>query len=557
MRPIPRSRHLLAVMLLAAYAAGSGFLAMRDDRLSDLQVRLAATALKRHQPALYAHDPLLGSSEVWRTESPAFQSLLEMVLVPTGYRDPSLPFRAICGIVVMIYLCGMYALLHRQCRSWSISVFVSILSATIIYSPGDAMWGVGALSSISPPALFNAMVPLIVLAYLRYADQWRIVLVFGFIGLMGNLDLSGSVNLSIVLAMAYLAKRRFTPLAWATVLGCAVAAVAGMLPYASYLLGLSRQIDPGGGAVGYAPAREALRRLEVLYPELLDELLNWLLLAGVLVISAVAVLTRVERFRMRDLGFWVLLACAGLVTALGFSGLTQLIARVRNIPPPAIDLIQALSLVMLPLYVLLGQALTNLFRLVRTHRAAVRWVCAAMLAAWVLPSDNFRVIRHAGMDTATAFMDENDRPRAVRRHQRRTLQTAELAAIGHWASDPRRCDLAAVFITDLSDFRLLGRRAILACGEDADAVVRHRSSYLPQWSRLLALQGRLLHPDNRLRTDSKDVTRFVAEIARDELAVVPEWYAIFDANSAPDAAGGLKEIHGNGWGEYYRLYRIR
>jgi len=556
MRPVPRSRHHLAVLLLAAAATFSAYSAMMDNRLSDLQVQTATSLLKRNQPSLYPHDPVYGASKLWLTHSPAFQAALEMVAVPTAMADTALPYQILTPILAMIYLCGMYALLYRQCRSWSISVFVAVLSSTVIHSPGGTFWGVGSLQTASPPGMLLAVTPLVVLAYLQYAGRAQVMLVFAFVGLMGNVHLPSAANLTIILLIAHLARGRFRPACLLTGAGGALAAMLGGLPYASYTLALRSTIGEGG-FVPYAAARAALERAQVLYPELLGGLLNWLLLAGLLLIPAAAVLIRVERFRIRDIGFWVYFACAGVFVAMGLQGGSQLVGLVRNEPPPVIDFVQALSLVLLPLYVLLAQALTNLFRIVRQNRHVLRWVCAAILAAWMLPSDNLRVARHALLDTATMYMDETDKPRSIRRQHQRASRRAELAGIAAWASDERNTPPDGVFITDLASFRLAARRGVVTCPEDRQYIYRYMPARLPEWNQRVNRQARLLHPTQSLSTDPEEVFRFVRDLSEGDFRTAGGWWLILDARIAPQQPGRLREIPSDLWGRHYRLYRVR
>ena len=150
MRPIPQNRHLLAVAILVAAAALAGYLAMHDSRLSDSQVNIAAAALKRHDPGLFQHDPIFGSSRLWLFHTPAYQGMLELILVPTDYKDPLLGFRVGAAVQTMLLLCGMYALLFWQTRSWSVSVFIAVLSTRLIEMPGGGFWGSGPLESVTP-----------------------------------------------------------------------------------------------------------------------------------------------------------------------------------------------------------------------------------------------------------------------------------------------------------------------------------------------------------------------------------------------------------------------
>ncbi len=174
MRPIPKPRHLLAVCILALVSSAYAYMAWQDHRLSSEQIHIATSALKQYQRPLFEHDPVYADDGPWRTSAPSFQMLMEFSLVPTGYQDLTLGFRVMAGVVVMIYLCGMYALLYRQTRSWAMSTFVAVLSTAVTHGLGDSSWGLGPLATIQPRGLCIAFMPLFGLALLRYSNPWRI-----------------------------------------------------------------------------------------------------------------------------------------------------------------------------------------------------------------------------------------------------------------------------------------------------------------------------------------------------------------------------------------------
>ena len=567
MRPIPQSRHPLAVLIFAAVAAAAGYFAFMDDRLSSSQVNIASAAVKRHDPACFRHDAVFGERELWRFHTPAFQSLLELVLVPTSYQDLRLPFRALAGIFTMIYLCGMYALLYSQCRSWSVSAFVAVLSSRVIETLGGAHWGIGSLESITPPGLCLATVPLIVLAFVRYSQpepgqsssaQWRLLLVFAVVGLMGNFHLVTAMNVTIVLLIAYVARQRLSPRCLPIAIACGLCALLAAMPYAWYYFGLRAAMSRWDSDPTAATVLDALRigRLAVLYPDMLKALLDWRMLAGalVLVVPATAVLAHVERFRTQNLSLWVYLAAGSLFTALGLHGASQLIGRALDTAPPVIDFLQASSLLMLPLYVLLAQAVTNVFRLLRAHRKFIRWACAALLAAWMVPSDNLRVARHAVADVATAFMDEADKPAYVLRHREQQDRRTELEAIGHWALRRGR----SMYVTDRGEFRVLAHRPIVAGPNDARYFYYLAPGRLPQWVTRFRKQQQLLYPPAG-RAEPDALVQFVADLIKEQpdMAEVGEWYVILRAKVAPAKPGAMKVVEGESWGRHYRLYRIR
>lgn len=55
MRPVPRSRHLIALAIFAIVVVLYGYMAYVDNRLCDSQVHLATAAFRHHH-----HDALTG-----------------------------------------------------------------------------------------------------------------------------------------------------------------------------------------------------------------------------------------------------------------------------------------------------------------------------------------------------------------------------------------------------------------------------------------------------------------------------------------------------------------
>ncbi|MBI5725773.1 MAG: hypothetical protein HZA50_17570 [Planctomycetes bacterium] len=551
MRPFPQPRHLIAVLLFAAVAGISGYFARNDDRMSPEQTGIATAALKRHDPQLMTNDAVFGGGNIWRGQTPAFAGLMELVLVPTAYRDPTLPFRIMVEVLVMIYLCGMYALLFNQCRSWATSAFVAILSMVVIDTFGRWYWGIGPLDSIRPVGLVQALSPLIVLAFLRYCDNWRLLLVFGFIGACANLHMIASMNLTIILLIVYLGGRRFSPSAWPMAIGCALASLLAAAPYLIYYFALKRDITGGQTDVAAAAAHRAfsLSDIAVLYPDLLKSLPKWLLMAGILFVPAAGSLMGVERFRLRDARIWMWFLGAAVAVAFVFHGASQAVGAWRGKAPPILGFIQASSLAMLPLYVLFAQTLTQLFRLLKSHRTFVNWACLLLLIAWFLPSDNMRILRHVMYDTATMFTDEQDKPQRVQDIHVAGLAKDELAAIANWARE--KSGAQAVFIVDSDEFRMLARRAILTCRTDVDYVYYFAPNRLDDWTNSLARQYKLLQEPNSAEI-SECITSFNSRAGRN----IPEWYIILPSTAGVQQIPNLGEIPAGKWGKHWRLFRI-
>jgi hypothetical protein len=549
-------------VIFVAVSAAYGYFATLDEDLSPIQIDIASAAIKRHQGHLFPCDPVFGESQLWRLHTPVFNGLLELTLFTTGYRDPTLPFRAMAGVVALIYLCGMYALLYRQCRSWSVAAFVAVFSSAVTTTLGKARWGAGSLEFVTPMGICIAASPLVVLAFLRYAGsakvpgrhQWRLPLVFVFIGLMGNLQLVAALNLTIVLLIVYLGRMRFRPLSWPIAAACALAAFLAALPYIAYFFTLRARVTQPGATFTEKAVYDALRAAwpAALYPGLARSLLSWLAYAGALCIPAAAVLIRLERFRVRDLPTWVWLIVAGLFVSLGLHGLSLLISAARHTGPPVVAFLQASAYVMLPLYVLLAQAITNLFRLVSAHRWLLRWACAAAMAAWMVPSDNLRVLRHGAYDLATMFMDEANKPLRVQELHAKRRAGAEFRNIADWAKEKQE-DVNSVFVTNRNDFRMLARRSIVVHAEDIIYFYYLAPSRLGGWLDRLKRQQKLFKgPPNMY-----ELVEFRGSLSRQRaFAKAAEWYAILPAEHAP-TGGERFEVEPDGrWGKHYVVYHI-
>lgn len=559
MRPVPKPQHLLAALLFVAVAVLYGYQATSDARLSDSQAYLSASSLKYHDPSLFPADAIFGASRLWQVHSPALLGMLDLVLIPSGFSDMTLPFRILVAFVSLVYISSMYALVYRQCRNWSVAAFTAVLSSTVIYGVGSSYWGVGSLGSITPWAICISLMPLIVLAFLRHMHQWyRLLLVFVLTGLMGNIHLAAAMDLAAVLIFVYLGQRQFAPKAWLAAGSFALAALLGAAPFGAYLLALKQSLNPQDVTASAAVTAQAFEMadLAALYPGMLKAMLNWVMvMAIVLVIPAIVVLSKVERYRVRDMKVWVWFFAASLFVSLGIHGLLQALGAMRNSAPVIIDFVQAGSFIMLSLYVMFSQALTNLFRLVHEHRILVRLGCAALMAVWMIPSDNLRVSRYAVLDMATMYMDEQDKPRSIQRHHEAAQRREELEAIGHYAAVESPKD--AVFIVrSAPSFRMVSRRSMVACPQDLVYLFYLAPAKLESYLDLLAAQERLLHPASG-RADLGQIKQWASELSRQKAnySQAGAWYVILDAEDAPEKES-VGEILSSRWGRSYRLFRI-
>ena len=550
MRPIPRSRHLPAVLMLAVVAAAYGYAALYDSPLQTTQIHAATAALKHHNPALLEADSVFGRSGMWRLNLPVPQYLLSKAMGLTAHRDPVLPFRLATGVVALVYLTGMYVLLQTHCRSWSVSVFVAVLSSRITSVFGGAFWGAGSLGSTRPEGLCVALCPWLVLAFLHFRRHWALPVVFLTIGALANVHPPVAGSLALLLLLVYLGGRLLSIRRWLMFVICAAACIVAALPAAQHFMAVRAATAAGQSPTTASEAFAALRtgKQPILFGQILRASLAWLPLAVVLIAPSAAILVRAARFRLRHLGFWLGMLGASVVVSLGLHGLALLAAIVRDTPPATTDLARASSLIMLPLYVFFALSLTSLFRLVRRHRILVRGACALLLVGWLLPADNLRPVRHGLTDLATVFLKDKDKPRSVRRHRENRRKHHELTAIAAWAQ--QNTPPTAVFLTDRIEFRMHSGRAIVAAREDLSYFYRLAPGRLAEWRRRVEAQRKPLAGGTGLDSAARLIGNLKADGA---YRGVSQWYAILRSGAKVE---GLQEVPGKMWGRAYRLYRL-
>ncbi|MCE5279837.1 MAG: hypothetical protein ABFD92_03515 [Planctomycetaceae bacterium] len=559
---------MMALAIFVAVAAIYGTQAFYDQRLDREQLQLATAAMKRHNPDLFPRDMVFGPGRMSEMHPPLFLGAMEMVLIPTDYRDPTLPFRVLAPIVAMVYLCGMYALMYRHCRSWSISALVAVASSAVMETVGQCFWGAGALTSVTPQGVVIAVTPLVVLALMIYWHDWRVLLVFLATGVLANVDMTAATNLMLVLLVAYLAKHNWRPRALAMGAACVGCAVAAAAPYVWYFYTLSDRtaelnINPYIGT--YAPM-VSLTQSGILYgfDALLGDLGLWGGMLAAPVILTAVVLSLVERFRVRDLKFWLVWTAASLCVATVLYGGMYILDLRGHVPPPTTDYLQGASLVMLPFYALLAQALTNLFRLFHPYRHLLRWLCAAALVAWMLPTENLRVARHAAFEVATLFLPDSEKPSNVLRHRESDRKRATLRRLAAAAKENTPPD--AIFITESLEFRLESQRSILISIQDMIYLHRLAPGKLTKWYRCLCGQRKVL-PVSHDAGNGAALVRLAEEVTAGMTKDSPpepnwtrdaQWYAVLSGD-ARITGPGIEEVS---WakpapGDYYRIVRLR
>lgn len=559
MRPTPSSKHILAVIIFLIVSALSTYVGWLDTSLSDEQVNFATAAAKRHNPNLMPLDTVYGNihsgGELRQVHSPAFLALMEMSLIPTQYGDLELPFHVGVFPFVLVYLYGMYALLWRQCRSSSIAAFVSVLSVAVIPTFGEWFSGIGTLESITPAGLVVVFSPFLVLCYLRTSRNNKTALPFCLIGLCANIHLVSAANLALVLLIVHLVRRRFKLRAiWESLVG-AFFFIVGAMPYLAYFTVLRYHLASKAGdiSVPITAIMQALQisDLDILYPYLLNSLVNWGIYIMVLGVLSATMLWRFDRFRAQDMDVWLPMVGGGLFVALGLHGIFQWFGLIWNSAVGLIDLTQASCWVMLPLYVMFAQALTHLFRIVQKNRSYLRWACAAFMVVWLLPSKNLLAFRHMSYALVTSHLEESEKSIRVQELADRAKQKDELSAIAQWAKT--QTDDNAMFMTYSNLFRMKARRNIFVCREDFRYFYYLSPWLLDKWAEDVELQSRMFANPIRQGQITAGITKLSK---RPEYRKVSVWYVLLPVTASGAELEQLEEVKSDKWGQHLRVFKI-
>lgn len=550
MRPVPARRHHWALLALAGVVALSAFLSGHDGTLTGEQNNLLAELYKSRDPGLYPTDGLFANSaypDAWRLNLPAWNNLLYSAVQVAGADEPAGGFRLLGAAALSLFLLGMYMLIYRQTHSTSSATLGAIISMAVFFT-SRPFWGMGPLFTVTPATVYLAVVPLIVLAFMRSIRRERAAWVCLAAGLAGNIHLWSAVNLVLVLVLTLLVVGRFRAKTWLMAFVCLAAAAIGAAPAIWHYAAMPA--PAGQTPATYATAWEAMRASgqNLLFPNALEDLLRALPLVGVLMIPTAVVLIRAGRFRVLQFGGWVVMLGAVLFVALGLHGLMQLIAWKRDTLPP-LGFYEALRLAMLPMYILFAQAMVHLLRLAQTHRPAVRAGLIAFVVVFMGTSYNTRQVRYWAQDIIADWSGQ-ERP-----GNRRYGDDWESAVIGRWLHGSGRAAGNALVFTWEPEARSFGRRSMW-CGQDDMRYYYYLApGQLQQWADNVTEQRRLLRPPDRKAADAQQVVRFVDWYWAQRPGPAAETFLVFPANSAPPADPRLQLVEVKGAGNYWKLYR--
>jgi hypothetical protein len=551
MRPVPSRKHHWALLALACVVGVSAFLSGHEGPLTREQNTLLAEAYRAGDGSLYANDALFGpQSQAWQLNLPAWNNLLHLAVQAAGPAEPAGGFRVLGAAALSLFLLGMYLLLYRQTHSTSVATMVAIMSAAV-FTTSKPSWGLGPLFTVTPSSMYLAMSPLLVLLFMRSSRRWRVVWVFFLVGAMGNLHLWSAVNLSAVLVLVTLGVGRGRWRSWGFVGAGLAAAAVGAAPALVHYFTLPSPpwLMPQVPA-GYATAWAAVRASgqDLFYPNLLDDLLAGLPLAGGLAIPAVVILTRSPRFRALQLGDWLAMLGSTLLVALGLHGLMQAAAwKLDRLP--VIGFYQALPLVMLPLLVLFAQSLVHLLRLVQTHRTAVRAMLVVMVLVFMGTSQNVRAVRFWVQDWLAELGGQE--PPSYRRFG----SGYEIIALARWMDRSGQVAPTDLVFCYEPEIRSYGRRSLWCSPADMRYYYNLWPQRLLQFTQDIRQQRSLMVPPDRNQADARQIVDFLDGFWAQRPGRVVNTFVVIPAERAPAPDQRLAAAPAEKVGYYWKLYR--
>lgn len=536
----------MALCLFAAVAVLAGVQAGYDQLTTAGQVNVAVNVVRASEAGLYARDPVFGQSGLHRLRAPAWQWYLQTAYELSGRADPLAGFRVLAGPLVMLYLAGMYLLLWSQTRSWSVSCFTAVLSTTMIYVPGGSFWGLGPLCSLGAEGVCLAMAPLLVWLLLRWIDSPHVLWVFFAVGLLANLHAVTATNFAAVLALTLLGAGRFRGRAWLLAGLGGLCAAGAASPFLLHYASAKAAQAATAGATDWPALQLAFQRgrLTVLYPEMLGKFVEFLTDTLILWILALVVMVRAERLHVRNLRAWLSMLFGAAFVGLVLHGASQLAGILRSSPPPVIDFARALQFVMLPLYVLFALTIVHLARMgIGWLTWAVRVALLALLAVWLAPAYNLRVVRHWAQEAVDPRLPEEYRLERVRERVERRRADAERRAIALWLRDHTPVD--TVVAAANAEVRLWSHRALVASPDDVKYFYYLAPHRLKAWSDLVHAQHGVLAPPAG-PADERALQAFAAAHGAA--------YVLVQADRVPPEPTASQWVTDEAWGSHWALF---
>ncbi|MBI2624431.1 hypothetical protein HYW67_02965 [Candidatus Parcubacteria bacterium] len=220
------------VYALVAVAGLTLLFFARPNRLTHDQIDRTLVVMAEAQPNPFSQDYLLGNPKRALVDNHfAFQFFAWLGRL---FRSDEVAIWALLPVVFAIFTVSFFELNWRLTGNAPVSLFVAFIANWHLYI-FTAEWGLPGPSGLDPWTLYQAILPLMFLAFflaLARADERTMLLVFLVAGLMGNLHIITAFNIVGAFMLTYVF---WQGLSWRTLRFVTIAGLVSVLASAPYL----------------------------------------------------------------------------------------------------------------------------------------------------------------------------------------------------------------------------------------------------------------------------------------------------------------------------------
>ncbi len=456
---------VLIVGALVALGGDSGNLGSDQQILNQL-------VLRELDPELFKRDLVLGRDH-HRLYIPGFPQAQATIIRYRG-GDPKAVLKFLLWPVGVLFLAGHY-ILFRSLTSSPVAAGLAAVSAlTVRNSFGGDYWGFDGLQSVQPRIVGSALVPVLLLGFLRWRQSRWFSLYFALPGALVNLHPVAGLHLAQVVGLAFLWLERFRWRAWPSLAGSVACFAVGASPFLlAYLPTRDHLQDPA--LLPVVRAGLDYRFPYLLFPLGLETVVSIIFHAAFLLV-VLAWLWR-RRGLTDDLRTLLIAGATAVIVGIAGTALIQLHGVLTD--RPYVD-IQQLRAVRLAYPTLLAALALGYRRLLasRTRWSVVTLVIVFMLSL-VPPATVIHSFSTEKRDMVKSVLGIPVSDRSV--PLRQVDDPAALAALFAWVRT--NTPPTARFLTDSLNFREETRRSITGSHKDGGVMWLAGTRPFYEWYR--------------------------------------------------------------------------
>jgi hypothetical protein len=441
--------------------------ALRGDQLA-----INLMVVKALHPGWFIGDPLYGS-DYYRFYIPAFLGLQTTIARLAG-GDPLSAIKILVWPLGVLVIVGHYLLFRALIGSPLAAALGAVSALAVRNALGGEYWGFDGAASVQPRVFAVALVPPLVLAFLRWRQRRLVLVFFLAVGLLTNIHPVTGLHLFEISVLAHLALARFRVSAWRDAACGAGLFALGALPFlVQYLPNRENVVDPA--ALGAVRAALDYRFDYLLLPQRLNAIFS-VLFHALLPACVFGWLVRRQGWS-DDLRTLTVLGCAALVVGVAGIAAIQGVAKLSDRPYVDIMQLRATKFAYLPLLAAFPLAFQELLA---RHSTTARLFLLALFALSLIPPG--WMIHSFSEEVRDSVKQRLGLTRAAVQPTRSGSGTAEpppLDALHRWVMT--HADRNELFLTDSDAFRLGTLRPITGTFKDGAYLVHAGSAPFYRW----------------------------------------------------------------------------